>query len=147
MNFRARDVITGFIVLLVIIVGVVWIFKYRNKIKEVLPVPTPSIVQKIQDKFTGFNIPDNVDKKELKDITGGSAMGVVTETEVLADLPEVSSSEFYQVWDISNDKLVSLGKMRMAKGGYLYEGNIKDKKIVVSREKIFDNKLEVKILE
>lgn len=147
MNFRSRDVITGFIVLVILIAGSIIIFKSRNKFKEVTPIKTPNIVERLQDKFNGFEIPDDVEKTELKDATGGSSIGIATPSEVIADLPELPKNEFYQVWYFNGEKYVSLGKMRVAKGGYLYEGSIKDKKIVVSREKIFDNKIEVKILE
>lgn len=147
MNFKSRDVITGFIVLVILIVGIVYIFKYRNKNQIVVPVATPNITEKIKGKFNGITIPDDIAKTELKDVTGGSAMGLSTDTEVLADLPDLMSNEFYQVWENSDGKYLSLGKMRIAKGGFLYEGNLKNKKVVVSREKIFDNNLEVKILE
>lgn len=149
MNPKPRDVITGFIVVLILIIGIVWIYKSKNNNNKPLISPTPqtSITNKIKDTFKNFNIPDDVAKNELKDVSGGNGIGIATETEVLANLPDLSNNEFYQVWFDDNGTLKSLGKMRIAKGGYLYEGNLKEKKIVVSREKIFDNKLEVKILE
>lgn len=148
MNPKPRDIITGFIVVVILIIGIVLIAKNRNKIdKTISPTPVASITDKIKDTFKNFNIPEDSKKIELKEVNGGEGMGLVTENEVLANLPDLSSNEFYQVWYDDAGTLRSIGKMKMAKGGYLYEGDLKDKKIVVSREKIFDNKLEVKILE
>lgn len=147
-NIKPREVITGFIVLVVLVFGLILIFKYRTKLQQTAaPIATPTITQRIQDKLKNFNIPVDREKKELSDVTGGNSMGVETSTEVIADLPDLPNGQFYQVWQDSNGTLVSLGKMKMAKGGYIYEGNLQNKKVVVSREKIFDNKLEVKILE
>lgn len=144
-----RDVITGLVVLVVIILGIVLINRYRNRIRNAMVVPTatPSIEQKIQETFNGMPLPTSGARIELKDTSGGDSFGITTETEVLADLPEPPEGEFYQGWIDNNGTYLSLGKLRTAKGGYILSGNLKDKKVVVSREKIFDNTLEVKILE
>lgn len=149
MNFKLRDVVTGFIVVVILIVGIILIFKSRNKFKNIVSVPTttPNFQQKLEDKFKNFNIPVDSEKIELKDVTGGTSMGVKTQTEVIADLPDLPSGKFYQVWEENNGNLISLGKMKMVKGGYIFSGNFKNKKVVVSQEKIFDNNIEVKILE
>ena len=142
-----KQVVIGLIVLVILISGALIIKKSLNKKALVVPVQTPSIQQKIENNFPGFIIPEDVEKTELRDVSGGDGFGIFTDTEVMANLPDLESGYFYQVWSNENGVLVSLGKMRVAKGGYLFEGNLKSKKIVVSREKVFDNKLEVKILE
>lgn len=141
-----RDVIVGLAVI-VVFVGVFLLFKRRKANLQVPQVtPTPTATETIQSKFN-MQIPDNVEKAELKDVTGGNASGVATRDTVLADLPDLDNGYFYQVWDELNGKLASLGKMRAVKGGYLFEGNIQGSKVVVSKEKVFDNDLETKILE
>lgn len=143
---KTRDIAIGLVVLVVLISAVLVIKKSLNKKNLIVPSDT-SIEQKISKTFNGLVIPEDTEKIELKDVSGGESFGIATDTEVLANLPDLSNGYFYQVWSNDSGKLISLGKMRMAKGGYIFEGNLKNKKIVVSKEKIFDNKIEVKILE
>jgi len=145
---RTRDAIIGFVFLVILIGGILIIKNRSNKTPiESGPLPTPSIQQRIENKFGGIKIPDDVSKVELKDTTGGDSYGIATQTEVLANLPDLSKGEFYEVWVNQNGKLISLGKMRIAKGGYILEGNIGSDKVIVSREKIYDNRIELKVLE
>lgn len=142
---RTKDIVIGFIVLVLVIAGVLLV-KRRGEKLQVLPTPTPTIEQKISDRFNGLEIPDT-DKIELNDVSGGNGFGIATADTVLADLPDPEGSFFYQVWVERNGALVSLGIMRVAKGGFIFEGKIEGKKVVVSREKVFDNKIETTILE
>ncbi len=151
---RKRDIIVG-VVILVVIAGAFYFFKLR-KTTPTVPQATsgPSIQQieqNIADKFK-FVVPDNVEKTALKDVSGGNGSGIATRTEILADLPDPDAGYFYQAWlQNSSGKLISLGQMQMAKGGWLIEYNGAAypgyNKIIVSLERVFDTNLEKGILE
>ncbi len=143
---RSRDILTGFIVLVVLIGGALLIRNIRNR-SQVVPTPTPSFEQKVKETFGGITIPTDGERAELKDLSGGGLFGIATEDMVLADLPDLDSGYFYQVWVEKEGTLYSLGKMRIAKGGFLFEGNVSGEKVIVSREKVFDNKIETRLLE
>lgn len=148
---RRKDIIVGLIIL-VAVAGIFYFFKNRTtslKVEDTEPTIT-QIERSLEDKFN-FIVPDDVEKTELKDVSGGSSQGIATRTEVLADLPDPDAGYFYQAWLENGEKLVSLGRMSMAKGGWLtsYNGdNYKDyNKVVVSLERYFDSKLEKRVLE
>ncbi|MFC1625898.1 anti-sigma factor [Patescibacteria group bacterium] len=141
-----KDIITGLIVVIILAV-VIFLFK-RGKDNLQVPQETnvPSVEENIQSAFN-IEIPEGVEKMELKDISGGDASGIATKDTVLADLPEPGSGYFYQVWVEKDGELTSLGKMWMVKGGYLFNGKIDEQKVVVSKEKVLDATPETKILE
>lgn len=144
---KTRDVVLGLIVLVILILGVFWIRKVRNDRALKLEVtPTPTTEERISDSFNGLTIPTDTKKAELNDVSGGDGFGVATEDMVLADLSDPEAGYFYQVWLEKDGKLTSLGKMRVAKGGWLLEGNISGK-VIVSLERVFDGNIETKILE
>jgi hypothetical protein len=121
---KTRDIITGLIVLVVLIVGVLLIRNARNRRLASVPAPTPTIEQKVSKTFNGLVIPEDVDKTELKDVSGGSGFGVATRTEILVNLPELPKGQYYQgKLENSQGKLVLIGAFRVAKGGYLLEYN------------------------
>ena len=94
----------------------------RSRVKDtvkVLPSNSPSIEQKIEDKFTGLVIPKDPDNIELKDVTGGENFGIVTETEILANLPSLTGSEVYKAWLEKDGKAILLGNLTEAKGGFV----------------------------
>ncbi len=142
---KTRDILVGFVVLVMIISGVLWVKKTRNA-RLNPPLPTPNIEEKVTKMFN-FDIPEGAPKAELNDVSGGNGSAIATRDAVLADLPEAPIGFFYQVWVEKDSKLVSLGKMRSAKGGFLFDGNINGDRVIVSLEKSFDSKLETKILE
>ncbi|HET7099161.1 MAG TPA: hypothetical protein VFI61_02945 [Patescibacteria group bacterium] len=132
---KTRDIVVGFLVLVVLISGIVLLKKSRDK-NALTPVATPSVQTKLRDTFTGIVIPENDQKAELKDISGGDSFGIVTSTEVLANLPELKSNEFYQIWLTKDNNLIRLGKMKEAKGGWILEynfSNLSGYKIVVAK--------------
>ena len=143
---KTRDIVLGLIVLVILITGALWIRKARIEKAEKLQLTTPTTEEKIANSFNNLEIPEDVTKIELKDISGGDGFGIATADMVLVDLPDPEAGAFYQVWLEKDGNLTSLGRMRIAKGGYLLEGNVSDK-VVVSRETINDNKVETKILE
>jgi hypothetical protein len=121
---KTRDIIIGFVFLVILIAGVLWIFRIRNKKTVNTPLPTPNISQLVKSAFPSLNIPDGVEKAKLSDVTGGKSIGVATRTEVVANLPEASNGQKYQVL-LENDKgeTVKLGDMRISKVGYILEYN------------------------
>jgi len=119
---KSRDVVIGFIFLVLLVAGVLWILRARNIKTSNLPLPTPNIAQQVKNAFP--NIPDGVERANLKDVTGGNSIGVATRTEVVANLPDLPSGRTYQVLlENSSGKDVNLGSMRISKSGYILEYN------------------------
>lgn len=162
---KARDVIIGLIVLVVLITGAIYIRNARKAKSLTVPVPTPNF-QQTESKFPGLTVPENADKANLNNVSGGEGVGESFKTfsngkfalTVMADLPAPAAGYFYQSWLVrgnpgdDNFAFVSLGKMNMAKGGYISElSTSKDysdyKKVVVTLEKSLDATPEVHILE
>ena len=128
---RTKDIVVGLIVLGVLVGGVLWFRKARIEKQRQMVVETPSVEEQIKKTFNGLEIPEDVEKAELKDVSGGDGVGIAPRDTVLADLPDLKSNETYEVWVERNGKQVMLGKMRIAKGGFLYEGKIDGEKILV----------------
>ncbi len=121
---KTRDVVIGLVVLVVLITAILLVKKSLNK--KVLSVPSQqvSIQQKVRDTFPGLTIPDDSVKTNLVDVSGGEGFGVATNTEILANLPDLSAGKVYKAWlTNSQGKTVFLGDLRFAKGGYLIEYN------------------------
>jgi len=117
---KSRDIVIGFIFLVILIAGVLWIFKSKNKKIVNTPLPTPDIVQRIDNAFP--NIPNGVERANLSDVTGGNSLGVATRTEVVANLPELTNGEHYNVLiENSSGNSINLGNMRISKSGYILE--------------------------
>lgn len=120
---RSRDVVIGFIVIVVLTSATVLIKKNNSFKSNTIPSQTPSIESKIKDTFNGLTIPDDVTKTDLTDVSGGDSFGIITETEILANLPELSLGKFYSVTLTKDEVLIKLGNMRKAKGGFVLEFN------------------------
>lgn len=161
---KARDVVTGFIVVLILIGGFLLIKKNKANKLSVVPTPGPSIEEQITSKFGGITIPSDRDKADLTDASGGNALGIATREyeggkfslTVLGDLPEPTPGSHYQAWIIKDDgtniAYVNVGELRTAKGGYLTDyASSKDftefKKVIVTSETNFDTTPEKKVLE
>jgi hypothetical protein len=160
-QMKTKDFITGLAVVAVVLSGYFLIKNNQNKKAIANSSPTPSIEQQITQKFGNIKIPENADKADLTNVVpGGIGMGEAARTyekgkyalTVLADLPEPKAGYFYQGWLSDGKTFLSLGKLRVAKGGYLVDFSAtKDytsyKKVVVTTEKIFDNTPETYVLE
>lgn len=152
MNFNRKDVVTGLIIILLIIGGA-YLYKYLKKPRTQTPTPSPVSFEFKKDFSDSFkiDIPDNVSSIELRDVSGGDSRGIATENEILVDANNPDENKYYEAWLEKDDKLVSLGKLQMAKGGWLLnydKSKYSDyKKIIISLEKTNDNKIEKKILE
>jgi len=159
-----KDIVIG-LVILAVIAGVVFFSRKTKKSDLQLPSPTTSLEQRVEEKFK-FTVPEDVDKVELKDVSGGTSFAIATRKfengtftqTILADLTDPASGEFYQGWLVrgkegeGNYSVISLGKLQVAKGGYLLDFTAsKDysdyKTVVVSMEKVNDAKIETRLLE
>ena len=159
-----RDIVIGLIILLVV-VGVIFIRQKNRPSNEVMKVPETlsSVQEQIENKFN-LKIPTDVDKAELKDVSGGQSSAIATRkfengkftASVLADLPDPEAGTFYQAWLVKtengNDSFVLLGSLELAKGGWMlnYQGSndlTGYPKVLVTSEKTRDNNPETHILE
>jgi len=151
MNYSKKDVLIGFIIIAIIIGGALYYKKLRNPKTLSLPTPTPITFQKDIEESFKYDIPDNIGSIELKDVSGGNGRGIATAKEVLADIDDPMSNYFYQGWLEKEGNLISLGKLEVVKGGWLLEYNkskLEDAdKIIISLERVLDNKIEKRILE
>ena len=123
---KSRDLIIGFLVIVVLVSAVVLFKKeYTNKNNNIKLTPNPTnsplVESKIRDLFKGIDIPVDANKTDLIDVSGGDGFGIVTSTEVLANLPELSSGEAYKVSLLKGESLIQLGSMRNEKGGWILE--------------------------
>ena len=150
MKINRNDVVVGLIIL-AILAGLIYWFRTRGT--ETPTLPEVTIEERevdLENKFR-VDIPDDIEKAELKAVAGKDGIGIATRDEILVDLPDPSAGSFYQAWLEKDGKVVSLGKLRVAKGGWLIEYNSANysgyNKVVISEEKVFDSKLETRVLE
>ena len=159
-----RDIVIG-LVMLVLIAGVIY-WRQRNQNSEELKVPeTLSSEESFEQKFN-LQIPDDVDKADLKDVSGGTSSGFATRKfendlfthSVLADLQDPETGKFYEGWLLKGNEgeegysVVSSGRLTLAKGGWMLElrsqNNLSDyTKVLVSLEEKSDRLPEKNILE
>jgi len=166
----SRNIVIGLIAL-AIIVGIVFWYQKTKRSQELPQAPQPTFEQNFENKFN-VQIPEDVEKAELSDVSGGNGSGLATRKylpaqagengrfthSVLADLPDPSAGYFYEGWLVrgkegdSDYALILTGKFQLAKGGYLLEfSSQKDysdyKEVVVTLETVNDQKPEKHILE
>ena len=161
---KRRDIVIGLIILL-LLAGFIYL-RQRIKSEEEMIVPeTLSSEQIFEDRFN-IQIPEDVDKAELKEADGSGGSGLAIRKfedgrfthSVLVDLPDPEAGYFYEGWlakgeDGEDDySLISTGKLRLAKGGWMLDftssTDLSDhSKVIVSLEKTFDKNLEKKVLE
>lgn len=119
---RFKRILAAFIVVVVVVAGVL-VIKNRKATSVLAPSASPSIQQQIESKFKGLVIPTDAEKIELKDVSGGSGMGIATRNEILADLPTLPNGQFYQGWLEKDGKTIPLGILELAKGGWILNYN------------------------
>lgn len=121
---KTRDVVIGFVFLVILIAGIIFIFRIKNKKEVSEPLPTPNISQDIKSAFPNLDIPEGVENTKLHDVTGGDSIGVATRTEVVANLPDPSNSKKYEVLlENKEGKILNIGEMKVSKSGYILEYN------------------------
>lgn len=160
---KRRNFLIG-LVIIALLAGLVFLLRRPKEPLEV-PEATPSVEERMEETFK-FEIPEDVEKAELKDVTGGTSVGFATRKfeqgrfthSVLADLPDPEGDLFYEAWLVRgspgdpNFALISTGKMRLAKGGYVLDfestTDYRDyQNVVITLEEVFDNNPEEHILE
>jgi len=159
-----RDIVIGLLVLAAL-AGVIY-FRSREDTREELTVPqTLSTEDALEEKFA-LELPDDVEKTELNDVIGLAASAIATRKfdagtftlTVLADLPEPDQGTFYEGWLVrgsegdSDFNVISIGRLRIAKGGYLleFQSSIdysEHSNVIITQEKVADNVPEKHILE
>jgi len=130
---KTRDIIIGFVFLVILTVGILWIFRVKNNKTTNIPLPTPNIVQKVNNAFPNLNVPANADRANLSDVTGGSNIGVATRQTtngvytltIMINAPAPAKNTFYQATLSSGTNSVNLGRLNLSKSGYLlnYQSN------------------------
>lgn len=161
-HMNRRDIIIGAIVLVLIVGLVLWV---RGRTPKQTSTPTPSSQEQIEKSFN-LTLPEDVEKADLKDVSGGDGSGIATRKYeegtfthmVLADLPDQAAGTFYEGWLVrgkmgdANFSFISTGAMSVAKGGYLLEFESKTDYsdytgVVITLEKVNDKTPETHILE
>jgi hypothetical protein len=120
---QTKNIFIAFVIVVAIIAGVL-ILNKKIKVNKILaPSAPPTVQQKIVGKFLGLTIPDDVERAELKDVSGGGGIGIATRTEILADLPDPPKGQFYQARLEKDGKTVLIGNLKIAKGGWMISYN------------------------
>ena len=161
-----REHWVGLAVVVLLVGGLWWWRAKRVEQNSVMPPEGEGVI--IEDKASelakrfGVVLPDNLDRTELKDVTGGVGGGIATrfytggkfEHTILAELPEPGVREWYEGWLIRNEpfSVIYTGKLRVTKGGFLLEftetTDLRDHaKVVVTLETKDDQKPETHVLE
>jgi hypothetical protein len=160
-----RDIVIGFIILIVLAIIVYWVSRPEEPTPTPSPTPVPieEVERRLEDQLRR-TLPETGDRVGLEDVTGGDSSGLAvkektdttTNVSLLADLPDLVAGSFYQAWLIrtvdNQEEKLSLGRLVLAKGGYSLEYSTRSDledydKLVVSLEKTFDNTEEQRILE
>lgn len=161
----------AFLLILVGSIGLFFFLRSRSLPPSEVP-PQPESQFKIEDlekdleSSTRREIPEDVEKTSLKDVSGGSAIGIATRKfsesqfvhTISADLADLDPATFYEGWLVrgkqgdSDFSFFSTGRLRQVKDGWLLEyEDSKDfpdyKGVVVTLEKVDDRKPEKHILE
>jgi hypothetical protein len=168
---RSRDILVGVVVIILVILVAVFLIRRRqaaNVLTNSSPLPTPvsQFQQNLQTNF-GITVPPTAVKADMKDVSGGNQVGLTTEDKttsnehtytVIANLEDPASGSFYEAWLVrgkpgdANYEPVSLGKLTVAKGGWLVNyttaKDLSDHKTIwITLEKTNDQVPEKHILE
>ncbi len=160
-----RDIVIGVVILLFLAAVIFLRQRPKPAIEEVKLPETLSSEKKLEEKFK-IEIPEGVEKSELRDVadTGASAVAIRKFEEgkfsltIISDLPDLERGSFYEGWLMKGEEgqpdfsIVSIGRMRLAKGGYIldFESNVDYsdyKKVIVTLEKVADKNPEKRLFE
>ena len=124
--------------LVLLIAGLLYLSKKNNNpAPSFIPEETPSVESQIKGKIKGISIPDDANTVELINVSGGEGMGILTETGVYADLPELGSGEEYKVFIADGTSKMLIGSLSSVKGGFILEFDLSKyknyKQIIVMR--------------
>src|SRR3989304_9582998 len=130
---KRRDIVIGLVGFL-LVVGIVY-WNRRSRQSEEMKVPetlSSSVEEKLEEKFK-IQIPEDISKAELKDVSGETASGIATRKfenntfayTLIADLPDPETGAFYQGWLVRGDRgsdnfsQISTGRLQLGKGGWM----------------------------
>jgi hypothetical protein len=161
---KKADIVIGLVILAILAGIIFWVRRPKEELQ--VPENTTDNVEEKMESFFNIEIPEDAEKAQLKDVTGGNASGIATRDQgngtfvhvVLADLPDPEEGFFYEGWLVrgktgdENFDFISTGKMTMAKGGYLLEFESQDDLseytgVVITLEEVEDANPEKHILE
>jgi len=159
-----RDIVIGLVILFAL-AGFIFFRAKRETSPELIVPQTLSVEDKLEEAFN-LQLPEDVEKVELNDVSGGDGSGIATRKfesgrfthTVLADLPDPAVGSFYEGWLVrgnagdANFAFISTGRMTLAKGGYILEfesqTNYSDySNVVITSERVADTTPESHILE
>lgn len=161
---RTRDILIGLVVVIIIILIAIFIIRRRQTpaiTTNNLPFPTPvsSFEQNLQNNF-GITVPSTAIKANLNDVTASNQTGLATSDKegnqnvytVIANLNDPTPGYFYQAWLVNGNDYIPLGKLDIAKGGWIVNytsaRDLSDHKAVwVTLEKTNDPTPEKHVLE
>ncbi len=123
---KGRDVIIGFIFLVILIAGALWIFRNRNQRDNNLPTPTSTISERVNSAFPSLKVPEGADRADMNNVSGGEGLGVATRQKtnigysvtVMANLPTPNSGNYIAELSDGSTK-ITLGRLTETKSGYL----------------------------
>lgn len=159
-----RNILIGIAVIIIIILLVIFLVRRRQQsplitVNSPLPTPTTSFEDNLQNNF-GITVPTNATRADLKDVTGKNQMGLLTidkengqsKYTVIANLEEPAGGSFYQAWLVNGTNRISLGKLSVAKAGWMVNYDTATdlssyKTIWITLEKVNDANPETHILE
>lgn len=159
---QRRDIVIGLLILIAVSLVVYFISRPKQPSLDEANL-NPTVEEQLEQKF-GREIPDDANKVELKDVSGGDSSGIVVKDfsdgnyaiSVLADVPDTKTGEFYQAWVTKSadgsEEYKLLGKLTVAKGGFVLDYETSSdltnyEKLLITLEKINDSTPEKSILE
>lgn len=157
------------IVIVLIIVGLALFFRGGKEeeveVTEGEGVRIEDVVSELSTQL-GVTVPEDVERTSMRDVSGGTATGLATRIfeegrfthTILAALPDLEAGSFYAGWLVRGREgeegysLMSTGKLRISKGGYLLEftsnQDLTDhSRVTVTLERVDDGQPETQILE
>lgn len=160
-----RDIVVGIIVIAVL-GGIIYFWRTRAPQEEITTPDTLSTTEEMLEERFGIDIPDELDRTELNSVEGHEGSAIATrnyqdgtfEHTVLADLPQPEGDRFYEGWLVRGEEgddnfdVISTGRMREAKGGWVLEYSSGEDltdygKVVITLEEVADSNPEQHVLE
>lgn len=119
---NAKRIIFAFVFLILLIVVFLAVY-LKDKQTSFLTVPlsTPGVEERMQEKFEGLKIPDDEEKIELKNVSDSEALGIATKKGLYADLPDPEKGKVYRVILENGLKKITLGNLTKTKAGWFLE--------------------------